>query len=129
MINPTAMFPVLVANDLAKLREFYESNFGFTTEFYDEAFYLHLLQPVSKIQLGFMVPNHPSQPKFLHPTASSMGMVVSFEVDDAKAAYEIAQQSGLDISFEHKVEEFGVAHFMIRDPAGFVVDIVEHLDQ
>jgi len=129
MINAIAMFPVLVANDLKKLKEFYENNFGFITEFYQDDFYLHLLQPESKIQLAFMVPNHPSQPEFLHPTASSMGMVISFEVENAKDAYEKARQSGLNISFEHKVEEFGVAHFMIRDPAGFILDVVEHLEQ
>jgi len=117
MINAIAMFPVLVANDLKKLKEFYENNFGFITEFYQDDFYLHLLQPESKIQLAFMVPNHPSQPEFLHPTASSMGMVISFEVENAKDAYEKARQSGLNISFEHKVEEF------------FILDVVEHLEQ
>jgi len=129
MIKAIAMFPVLVANDLAKLKEFYERNFSFITEFYQEDFYLHLLQPDSKIQLAFMAPNHPSQPEFLHPTASATGMVISLEVDSAKSAHERAIQLSLPIIHEYKVEEFGVAHFMIRDPAGFALDIVEHLDQ
>jgi len=128
MINATAMFPVLVAKDLSVLKEFYESNFGFITEFFQSDFYLHLLHPESKIQLAFMVPNHPSQPEFLHPLASSMGMVISLEVENSKDAYENARKLGLDISFEHKFEEFGVAHFMVRDPAGFILDIVEHID-
>lgn len=129
MINTIAMFPVLVADDLGKLKEFYEAHFGFIAEYYQDDFYLHLLQPESKTQLAFMVPNHPSQPEFLHPTASTMGMVISLEVANAKAAYDIARQSKLDISFDYKAEEFGVAHFMLRDPAGFILDIVEHLEQ
>ncbi len=129
MINATAMFPVLVANDLDKLKEFYEIHFGFIAEFYQDDFYLHMLQPESKIQLAFMVPNHPSQPEFLHQSASTKGMVISFEVVSAEDAYDKARKSGLNICFEHKVEEFGVAHFMVRDPAGFVLDIVEHLEQ
>lgn len=128
MIHTIAMFPVLVANDLAKLKVFYEGNFGFIAEFYQDDFYLHLLQPESKIQLAFMVP-HPSQPEFLHPTASSLGLVISLEVDNSKDAYEKARDLGLDISMNHKVEAFGVAHFMVRDPAGFILDIVEHLEQ
>lgn len=129
MIDAISMFPVLVANDLDRLKEYYESNFGFTAEFYQNDFYLHLLQPDSKIQLAFMVPNHPSQPEFLQPIASAMGMVISLEVDSSEEAYKKAVASGLNITFEHKVEEFRVSHFMVRDPAGFILDIVEHLDQ
>ena len=129
MIKTIAMFPVLVANDLGKLQNFYQRHFGFITEFYQEDFYLHLLQPDSKIQLAFMAPNHPSQPEFLHPVASSMGMVISLEVENAKAAFEEAREAELDFVLDYKVEEFGVAHFMVKDPAGLVLDIVEHLEQ
>jgi len=129
VINTIAMFPVLVVDNLRNQKEFYESKFGFITEFYQDDFYLHLLQPESKIQLAFMVPGHPSQPEFLQPVANSPGMVISLEVVSSKDAYEKAREHGLDISLEHKVEEFGVSHFMVRDPAGFHLDIVEHLDQ
>ena len=129
MIHITAMFPVLVTKELAPLKLFYESHFGFKSEFYQQDFYLHLLQPKTKIQLAFMVTNHPSQPAFLHSPASSTGMVISLEVASAKSAYDMARDAALDIMFAYKVEEFGVAHFMIRDPAGIVLDIVEHLEK
>jgi len=129
MINPIAMFPVFVVDDLARMKAFYETNFGFVSEFFQEDFYLHLLQPDSKAQLAFMVPDHPSQPVFLHSAASSTGMVISLEVTGAKDAYEQARQAELDIVFDYKTEAFGTAHFMVKDPAGLVVDIVEHLDQ
>lgn len=129
MIKSIAMFPVLVANDIDKLQTFYQSHFGFITEFYQEGFYLHLLQPDAKIQLAFMAPNHPSQPEFLHPVASSMGMVISLEVENAKDAFEKASKAELDFVLDYKEEEFGVAHFMVRDPAGLVLDIVQHLEQ
>jgi len=129
MISTISMFPVLVAKDLAKQKAFYENNFGYIPEFYQDDFYLHLLQPESKTQLAFMVPNHPSQPEFLHPLASTMGMVISLEVTSSKDAYEKARDLGLDICLEHKVEDFGVSHFMVRDPAGFTLDIVEHMEQ
>ena len=129
MINPIAMFPVLVANELAKMKAFYETNFGFVSEFYQEDFYLHLLQPDAKVQLAFMVPNHLSKPKFLQIPASSAGMVISLDVSTAKDAFEQAAQAGLEIVFDYKVEDFGIAHFMIKDPAGLVIDVVEHLEQ
>ena len=126
-IRPIALFPVFVVPDLAKMKAFYERNFGFVSEFYQEDFYLHLLQPDAKAQLAFMVPEHPSQPAFLSPRASAQGMVISLEVTDAKRAYEQAKDAELDLVFQYKEEEFGVAHFMLKDPAGLVIDIVEHL--
>lgn len=126
MIKPIAMFPVLVAENLGKLKEFYETQFGFRTDFYQEDFYLHLQQPDSGIQLAFMVPNHPSQPDFLRSSASCSGMVISLEVAAAKPAFDEATKAGLDIFFTLKTEEFGLTHFMVRDPAGFAIDIVEH---
>jgi len=126
-IKPIALFPVFVAPDLAQMKAFYETNFGFISEFYQEDFYLHLLQPEANAQLAFMVPDHPSQPAFLQPCASAEGMVISLEVTDAKMAYDQAVSAELNLVFDYKVEVFGTAHFMLKDPAGLVIDIVEHL--
>ena len=85
--------------------------------------------PGSGIQLGFMAPNHPSQPEFLHSVAGTQGMVISFEVPSAKIAYDAVMKASLDVVFDYKVEPFGLTHFMIKDPAGFVIDVVEHHEQ
>lgn len=129
MIELSTMFPVLVTKDLAKLKAYYETNFGFEHQFFDPEFYLHLIHHQSGVQLGFMTPDHPSQPDFLHPVAGKQGMVISFEVPDAKSTYDAIKKAGLNIVFDYKVEEFGLTHFMIKDPAGFVIDVVEHHEQ
>lgn len=129
MIKPFAMFPVLVATELNQLKAFYEMHFGFKSEFFQQDFYLHLLHPESNIQMAFMVPDHPSQPDFLHPLAGTTGMVISLEVENAQQAYDEAKEAGLTMILDFKVEEFGVTHFMVEDPAGFIIDIVEHHDQ
>lgn len=129
MIEPTAMFPVLVAENLEVLRDFYIQSFGFEVAFYEAEFYLHLVHPDSGIQLGFLLPNLPSQPEFLFPVAGKEGMVTTFEVSDARLALESATQIGLEIAMQYKEESWGQKHFMVRDPAGFVIDIVEHIDQ
>ena len=126
MIEPMTMFPVLVAEDLAALKAFYESSFGFRTVFFETDFYLHLVHPNSGVQLGFLVPDHPPQPEFLHPKASAEGMVISFEVADIDAALTSARSMGLDFAMNHKEEPWGQKHFMVRDPAGFIVDVIEH---
>jgi len=127
MIDIQAMFPVMVATDLAEIKQFYTSVFGFNAVFYDAEFYLHLVSN-NGVQLGFLLPGHPTQPQFLQPLMSPDGYVISLEVADAVKAYEEAISMKLSIAMELKEEDWGQVHFMMEDPAGFKIDIVEHLE-
>lgn len=128
MIDITAMFPVYVTEDLDSLKDFYHRAFGFQAVFYDKDFYLHLLHPQSGVQLGFLVPDHPTQPFFLHQQANKDGQVITFEVSNAAQAFEEAKSSQLPLAMDYKEESWGQKHFMVYDPQGFVIDIVEHMD-
>lgn len=126
MIEISALFPVYSVGDLASLRDFYTATFGFEVIFYQADFYLHLLNPKSMIQVGFLMESHASQPAFLQSLATHQGQVLSFEVESAAAAYDVAKTSDLDVVMDIKVESWGQTHFMVKDPAGLVIDIVEH---
>lgn len=126
MIEINEIYPLFITNNLTELKEFYSVHFGFTAVFFDAEFYLHLLHPSSGNQLAFMLPNHPSQPAFLHSATSNIGAIVTFDVSDAKIAWQTALDSGLDIVLEYIEEPWGQSHFIIRDPQGLLVDIVEH---
>ena len=128
MIEIEAMFPVMVAPDLEALKQFYETVFGFNAVFYEADFYLHLVSPNTGAQLGFLLPNHSSQPAFLQGIMPTNGYVISFEVKDAALAYEEAKNLELNIGMEIKEEVWGQVHFMLLDPAGFRVDVVQHLE-
>lgn len=128
MIEIDAMFPVMVTANLDAVKAFYESVFGFNAVFYDADFYLHLVSPNSGIQLGFLMPEHASQPDFLRPLMSPDGYVISLEVKDAARAYAEAQKMDLTIAMEFKEEVWGQVHFMLKDPAGFRIDVVQHLE-
>jgi uncharacterized glyoxalase superfamily protein PhnB len=129
MIEIDAMFPVMVTENLDAVKRFYETVFGFTAVFYDADFYLHLISPNNSIQLAFLLPNLTNQPEFLHPIMSSEGFVISLEVKDAALAYSEAQKLNLNFIMNLKQEEWGQIHFIIQDPAGFSIDIVQHLEQ
>ncbi len=128
MIEIQAMFPVMVTSDLAAVKEFYESVFGFNAVFYDPEFYLHLVSPNTGVQLAFLLPGHETQPAFLHPAMSANGYVISLEVNDAAKAYAEAKNLGLNIAMVLKEEVWGQIHFMLQDPAGFRIDVVEHVE-
>jgi uncharacterized glyoxalase superfamily protein PhnB len=128
MIDIEAIFPVMVTDNLKAVKQFYETVFGFTAVFYDPDFYLHLVCENSTAQLGFLVPNHQSQPPFLHSVMAPDGFVISFEVKDAAAAYAEAQRMNLDLAMRLKEEDWGQIHFMVQDPVGFRIDVVQHVE-
>ena len=107
MIEIDAMFPVMVTANLEAVKAFYESVFGFNAVFYDADFYLHLVSPNSGVQLGFLMPEHASQPDFLRPLMSPDGYVISLEVKDAAHAYAEAQKMDLTMAMELKEEVWG----------------------
>lgn len=125
MIEPKATFTILVTPDLEPLREFYVRVFGFEVAFFDASFYLHLVHPGCGAQLAFMRPDHPTQPEFLHPASSTEGTIVTFEVDDLEVAHKAAAELGLAFALPPTREDWGQHHFIVRDPAGFAVDIVK----
>lgn len=100
MIEIDAMFPVMVTANLEAVKAFYESVFGFNAVFYDADFYLHLVSPNSGVQLGFLMPEHASQPDFLRPLMSPDGYVISLEVKDAAHAYAEAQKMDLTMAMD-----------------------------
>ena len=128
MIAITAMFPVLVTPNLDILKDWYGTHFGMRSVFHDPAFYLHLMHPASGVQLGFLVPDHPSQPGCLRDSMSPLGHVISFEVDDAETAFEYTRTARLETVLDLREEPWGQRHFIVRDPAGFHVDVVQHLE-
>jgi len=128
MIEIEAMFPVMVTPNLEAVKQFYEAVFGFNAVFYDPEFYLHLVSPSTGAQLGFLLPNHDTQPAFLHHIMAADGYVITLEVKDAAQAYVEAKKLNLSIAMHLKEEVWGQIHFMLQDPAGFRVDVVQHLE-
>ncbi len=129
MIEINESFPLYITENLQALNDFYQSHFGFTAVFFEPDFYLHLLHPGSGTQIGFLAPDHPSQPEFLHATANGVGTIITFDVSDAKAAFESAEADGHEIILTYTEESWGQNHFIIRDPQGFMIDIVEHIEK
>jgi predicted enzyme related to lactoylglutathione lyase len=51
---------------------------------------------------------------------------VSIEVDDVDAAHDRAVRLGHAVVYGLRDEEWGVRRFMVRDPAGRVVNVLSH---
>lgn len=69
--------------------------------------------------------------QFDHPTVPAMhqqppgGVLLNFEVDDVDDEYRrLVQGAGLPLVREITTEEFGQRHFITRDPAGVLIDVI-----
>ncbi len=119
-------FPVIVTDRLAESKKFYTEHLGFDVAF-EADWYLHLAN-AEGVQLGFLAPGHESQPAFLQKAVEPQGLVYSLEVEDAAGAHAELTSKGLDVALELKDEEWGQRHFMLTDPNGVTVDIVEPIE-
>ncbi len=123
MIEPKSSFPVFIVGDLDAARAFYTGHLGFAVVFSGD-WYLHLAT-TSGVQVGFLLPDQPTQPPIFHKAFAGEGALFSLEVDDADAAYAIAVSRSLPVVLPLRSEDWGQRHFCIRDPNGIHLDIVQ----
>jgi len=126
VIKPNNSFPIFIVEDLQIAESFYSDNLGFSAVFKNE-WYLHLATE-SGIQLGFMLPNQPTQPELFHAPHKSSGVIFSLEVDDVDFAHSEAQNNSLNIVHTLRDEEWGQRHFCLQDPNGVYLDIVQAIE-
>lgn len=118
------LYPLLITNKLQECADFYVEYFAFKKVFAED-WYIHLAHQ-SGAELAFMIPNANNQPEALHAGFTGKGMVYSFEVEDAQAEYA-RLQGKLPFVYELTTEEWGQKHFIVKDPAGVHIDVVQQL--
>ena len=126
MIEPKSSFPVFVVKDLDAAKSFYTDHFGFDVVFSGD-WYIHLVCK-SGVQVGFLLPEQPTQPPFFQRPYVGEGVIFSLEVEDADAAFVIAKSKSLDVVLELRSEDWGQRHFAIKDPNGIYLDIVQSFE-
>jgi catechol 2,3-dioxygenase-like lactoylglutathione lyase family enzyme len=125
-MNINKSFPLTITPDIAKCRDFYAENFDFAVVF-EADWYIHLRHP-SGIELAFMKPGLENQPEILRTPYTGTGVVVSFETDDAAAEYDRLRTLGLEFVHPLTDEQWGQRHFMLADPSGMIVDVVQAIE-
>ncbi len=126
MIEPNSSFPVFIVKDLDTAKTFYSKHFGFDAVFSNE-WYLHLVSKAG-VQVGFLLPEQPTQPAIFKLPYSGAGVIFSLEVADVDSAFAIAQSKSLNIVLELRSEDWGQRHFCIEDPNGVHLDIVQTIE-
>lgn len=126
MIEHKGSFPVFTVADLDAARSFYTENLGFDVVFSGD-WYIHLVSK-SGVQVGFLLPDQPTQPPIFRKPYSGEGVIFSLEVEDADVAFSTAKSNSLNIVLELRSENWGQRHFCIQDPNGINLDIVQSFE-
>ena len=126
MIEPKGAFTVFTVKDLDAAKTFYCENFGFAVVFAGD-WYIHLVSQAG-VQVGFLLPDQPTQPPMFQRPHRGEGVIFSLEVDDADAAFAEARAKSLDIVLELRSEDWGQRHFCIQDPNGVYLDVVQSFE-
>lgn len=115
----------IITDKIDETREFYTEVLGFGITFEND-FYLLLHTPDRSAELGFLLPNHPSQKKIFQAPFQGKGVYLTIEVDDVDDVYREIREKGVPIEIELRDEPWGDRHFAIVDPNGIGVDIVTY---
>ena len=126
----SSFYPVIAANDVAAVRDFYVDHFSFTVVF-DAGWYVSLRRDADAAdlpayELAILDAAHPTLPEGHHQPVA--GLLLNFEVDDVDAEHErLVTRAGLEPVLSLRSEDFGQRHFVVSDPAGVLVDVITEI--
>lgn len=121
-----SLFPDVCSDAIAESKEFYTSLLGLKTVFAID-WYVQLQSPTdANLQIAFVRRDHDSVPaEFREPPR---GVIITVETDHVDALYERARRLGCEIVLGLRDEVWGQRHFMVRDPNGLLVDLVQMIE-
>lgn len=122
-MKPNSYYPVIACENVAETAAFYVEHFGFTVAF-ESDWYMHLQSGAAPaVNLAVMDCRHETIPEGYRKPVQ--GLLINFEIDDVDAEYERLSGAGLPILQPVRSEEFGQRHFITRDPAGVMIDVIK----
>lgn len=113
----------VVTEKVKESKAFYTGIFGCEIVFDSDWF---VLLQSGETELGFMLPNLEEQAPVFREATNGKGLWIVIDVDDVDAEYTRIKSLGVAIEFEIKDEPWGDRHFVLKDPNGIAVDVVQH---
>ncbi len=114
----------VVTGKVAECGAFYRDIFGCEVVF--EADWFVLLR-LGGAEIGFLKPGLESQGAAFRRPWSGDGVWITVDVEDAALEAARLQALGVPIEQTLRVEPWGDRHFVVRDPAGVPVDVVQRV--
>jgi len=123
-MKSTQYYHVLMTDRVADTARFYEDHFRFTRLF-DSDWYIHLQSTEdASVNLAVLDRSHATVPESQRGQQVS-GLLLNFEVADVDAEYGRAVAQGLTVLLAIRDEDFGQRHFIVQDPNGVMIDVIQ----
>lgn len=113
----------IVTEKIQASKAFYVTYFNCEVLFDSDWF---ILLNLGGCELGFMLPEQDSQAAIFRKPFTGQGIWIAIDVEDAAAEFDRLKQTDIEIIEPLKQEPWGDYHFVVRDPNGIGVDIVQH---
>ncbi len=115
-------YPVLLTDRVAETARFYSDHFRFAPKF-ESDWYVHLQSAEDPaVNIAILAGDHETIPAT--GRGRVCGLLINFEVEDVDAEFARAEAAGLPILLPLRDEPFGQRHFITRDPAGVMIDVI-----
>lgn len=115
----------VVTEKVQESKDFYVRLFGCEVLYEGEDGWFVLLQ-LGDSEPGFMKPGLESQASIYRPAFKGQGVWIAVDVEDVNAEYRRIKALGVTIEVEIRDEPWGDRHFVVVDPNGIGVDVVQH---
>lgn len=122
-----SFYPVLMAEDVEASVGFYTKHMGFEKTFESEWYVSLRHRENPAYELAVLSPTHETIPEGFRGESAS-GLLLNFEVSDAKAEYERLKAQGLRIVLPLRDEDFGQRHFIGVGPGGVMLDVIQEIE-
>ncbi|QIM52600.1 VOC family protein [Hydrogenophaga crocea] len=116
----------IVTEHVNASRDFYTRLFGADVVYEGEGAWFVLLR-LGERELAFMRPGLDTQAPIFQGAYGGQGMWLALDVDDAEAEHRRLVALGAPVVLPLRDEPWGDRHFVLRDPNGIGVDIVQRL--
>lgn len=115
----------VITDKIEESKDFYVKHFNCEVAYEGDESWFVLLK-LGDSELGFMKPGLESQTTIYRKAFQGQGVWIAVDVDDVDAEYQRIKSLGTHIAAEIRDEPWGDRHFVIVDPNGIGVDIVQH---
>lgn len=110
----------ICSDNLAASRDFYTKLFDFQVD-YDSDWFVHLISNDKQLEVGIISRTSEIVPQGI--SGAPKGFYMTFVVDNANEAFDIAKREGFDILSGPEDTFYGQRRLLLRDPGGAVVDV------
>ncbi len=122
------IYPLVVVEDPATVRDWYVRHLGFSVAI-DVGWFIYVVSPGKRrFGLSFMREGLDHQLPQFRTRMTGDAVVVTIEVEDVESALAEVSATGAVPMITIRDEPWGQRHFMLRDPAGVWVDVVQEIE-